>query len=114
MPFLRVLLPALFVLPVAAQALTPDEIEAAAYGSGELPEGQSALTVKLQVLLDRAGISPGVIDGYKGGMSESAVRVFEMREGFAPDGLLDPQVWQALGGRSAEPVIQSYTITAED
>ena len=42
--------------------MTADEINAAEF-SDALPEGASALTVKLQVLLDRAGANPGVILG---------------------------------------------------
>lgn len=97
-----------------AAALTPDEIDTAVYEGGALPDGQSGLTVKVQVLLDRAGVSPGVIDGYKGGMSESALRGFEEREGLPVDGVMDADVWAALGGDGAGPVLQSYTITAED
>ena len=56
-------------LPVSAQTDTPfsaADVEAASYGGGDLPSGRSALTTKVQVLLDRSGISPGVIDGFKG------------------------------------------------
>ncbi len=97
-----------------AFALSPDEIRNAAYEGGDLGEGQTALTFVTQVLLDRADISPGIIDGYKGGMSESAIRAFETREGFEVDGMLDPQVWEALGGPSAAPVLTEYRITEED
>ena len=103
-----------FVLAAPAVALTADDIRTAQYNDGTLPEGQSAIAVKLQVLLDRAGISPGVIDGYSGGMSESALRGFESREGFEIDGLLDPAVWSALGGGDGGDVLQSYTVTQGD
>lgn len=108
------LLSALLVFASPAAALTLDEINSSRYDGGMLPDGQSGLTVKVQVLLDRAGISPGVIDGYKGGMSESALRGFEEREGFQIDGILDPQVWSALGGDTAGAMLMSYTITDED
>jgi lipoprotein-anchoring transpeptidase ErfK/SrfK len=98
----------------SASGLTPAAIEAATYEGGDLPEDQSALTVKLQILLDRAGISPGVIDGLKGGMSESALRAFEERQGLPVDGMLDFEVWAALGGPLSGPVLRSYTITAAD
>ena len=106
---------ALMAIPtVTLAAPSAEEIDSATYSGGDLPDGQSALTVKLQVLLDRAGIAPGVIDGYKGGMSESALRAFERREGLTVDGVLDEEVWSALGGADAEPITQDYTITAED
>ncbi len=93
---------------------TPEEIEAASYQGGPLPDGQSAITVKTQILLDRAGISPGIIDGWKGGMSESAIAAFETREGFTADGQLDSQVWDALTATQPAPMLQSYTIPEED
>ncbi|WP_108483430.1 L,D-transpeptidase family protein [Oceaniglobus ichthyenteri] len=105
---------ALILISGQATALTPDAIETAAYDGGALPEGQSGLTVKLQVLLDRAGVSPGIIDGYKGGMSESALRGFEAREGLHVDGILDAEVWTALGGNGVYSVLMSYEITEDD
>ena len=101
-------------LSTSAFALTPTDVEDAQYAGGELPSGQSGIVVKLQVLLDRSGISPGVIDGYKGGMSESALRGFEAREGLKVDGILDSEVWSILGGQAAAPILMKYTITPED
>ena len=98
----------------AFAAPTPGEIDGASYDGGALADGQSGLTVKVQVLLDRAGVSPGIIDGYKGGMSESAIRAFEAREGLEPDGAMDADVWAALGGPEAGAVTTTYTITEAD
>lgn len=97
-----------------ALALTLEEIETATFDGSDIPEGQSGLSVKLQILLDRAGISPGVVDGYKGGMSESALRGFEERQGLPIDGMLDADVWSQLGGNEAMPMLVSYTVSAED
>ena len=102
------------MVSTSALGLTAEAIEAATYDGGDLPEDESALTAKVQVLLDRAGISPGVIDGHKGGMSESAIRAFETRQGLVPDGVLDFEVWAALGGPLAGPVLQYYTIAPSD
>ena len=104
----------LILLTSQASALTRDEIEQAGFTDSALPSGQSGLTVKLQVLLDRAGVSPGVIDGYKGGMSESALRAYEEQQGFEVDGLLDAEVWSALGGSDSTAITMDYTITDED
>lgn len=95
-------------------ALSPAAIDSATYEGTPLAEGRSALTVKVQVLLDRAGISPGVIDGYSGGMSETAMRAFEARAGLPVDGQLDAELWQALGGPQTSQIIRSYTITEDD
>lgn len=104
-------------LPVSAQTDTPfsaADVEAASYGGGDLPSGRSALTTKVQVLLDRSGISPGVIDGFKGGMSQSAIMAFERRSGLPIDGIMDPHVWNLLQSFAALPATQDYTIQPED
>ncbi|CTQ50625.1 Putative L,D-transpeptidase YkuD [Jannaschia donghaensis] len=112
---MRAILPCILIFASSpALAISPEDIETATYDGGAMPEGQSGLTVKLQVLLDRAGISPGIIDGYKGGMSESALRGFEAREGFDVDGLLDSEVWAALGGEADTTVLLSHKISGED
>ncbi|WP_372801871.1 L,D-transpeptidase family protein [Paracoccus seriniphilus] len=93
---------------------TAEDIEAATYTGGDLPAGRSALTAKVQVLLDRSGTSPGVIDGFKGGMSKSAIMAFERRSGLPMDGVMDPHVWNLLQSFAHEPVTMRYTITPED
>ncbi|TNC71411.1 L,D-transpeptidase family protein [Rubellimicrobium roseum] len=113
-PFVTTQPPVVTLPPTISGRLTPEAIEAATYLGGDLPEDASALTAKLQVLLDRAGIGPGVIDGVKGGMSRSALRAFEAQQGLPVDGVLDFEVWMALGGPLAGPVTQSYTITEQD
>lgn len=105
------------VAPARAQEdrrFTAADIEAAQYDGGTLPEGRSPLTAKVQLLLDRAGISPGVIDGFKGGMSQSAIKAFERRAGLPIDGVMDPHVWNLLQAFAERPVTQSYTITEAD
>ncbi|SDE43880.1 Lipoprotein-anchoring transpeptidase ErfK/SrfK [Paracoccus isoporae] len=100
--------------PAAAAPVTADAVESATYAGGTLPQGQAALTAKVQVLLDRAGVSPGVIDGIKGGMSRSAIAAFERRSGLPADGVMDARVWAALQTYAGEPIITDYTITAAD
>jgi lipoprotein-anchoring transpeptidase ErfK/SrfK len=68
--------------------------------------------VKLQVLLDRAGASPGVIDGFDGDNVRKAVRAFELMRGLPEDGVVDEAVIAAL--ETAEPVVGGYVITPED
>ena len=105
---------ALLLTASPAFALSPEAIETATFDGLEVPDGQSGLIVKLQVLLDRAGISPGVVDRYKGEMSESALRGFEERQGLLVDGILDAEVWSALVGHDAAPVLMAYTVSADD
>ena len=67
---------------------------------------------KLQILLDRAGASPGVIDGFDGDNVRKAVTAFETMRGFIADGIIDAEMIAAL--ETTEPVIGGYAITAED
>ena len=89
----------------------PDETT----GSDDAPPPQASpdpALVKLQVLLDRAGASPGVIDGFDGDNVRKAVRAFELMRGLPDDGVVDEAVIAALD--TAEPVVGAYVITAED
>jgi lipoprotein-anchoring transpeptidase ErfK/SrfK len=112
----KYLSPVAFLLAAStAQAsITAEDIANATYDGGTLPEGQSALAAKLQVLLDRADISPGVIDGYRGGMTTSAISAFETREGLTVDGELDPEVWARLGGDGAGEIVIQHQISEDD
>ncbi|WP_427026515.1 L,D-transpeptidase family protein (plasmid) [Aureimonas ureilytica] len=69
--------------------------------------------VRLQVLLDRAHASPGVIDGRAGGNTDKAIRAFEEMRGLKADGAVDEELWSALASDEA-PVVRSYTLTQED
>ncbi|WP_371070798.1 MULTISPECIES: L,D-transpeptidase [unclassified Sinorhizobium] len=79
--------------------------------SNPSPRPEPAI-VHLQILLDRAGSSPGVIDGYYGENVTKAIAAFETMQALPADGKLDPEVI----GRLADdmPVIQAYVISKED
>jgi lipoprotein-anchoring transpeptidase ErfK/SrfK len=78
-------------------------------------EGGGATALRVQWLLDRAGFSPGVIDGHWGKNTEKAVFWLQERLGLEPTGRVDPDLYRRLvaevGG--GEPV-RSYTVTRED
>jgi lipoprotein-anchoring transpeptidase ErfK/SrfK len=106
----------LSVSAASAQEFSREAIESATFAEGDaLPsvDQRSPLGFRLQVLLDRARISPGILDGYYGMNVEVAVRTFADREGLGPDGDLDAEVWEALGGDDEE-VLRDYEITEED
>ncbi len=69
--------------------------------------------VRVQVLLDRAHASPGVIDGQAGGNTDKAIRAFADLRGEKDGGTLDAAFWTALSADAA-PAVKSYEITAED
>ena len=64
------------------------------------------------MLLDRAGASPGVIDGFDGDNVRKAVFAFQLMTGLPADGTVTPAVIGLL--ESPDPVVGGYVITAED
>jgi lipoprotein-anchoring transpeptidase ErfK/SrfK len=79
------------------------------------PKGKNAKVeiAALQVLLDRAGISPGVIDGRMGSNVDKAVAAYEEKFGMR----LDATNAQALAEQldaTGGPAIVSYAITDKD
>ncbi|WP_298240211.1 L,D-transpeptidase family protein [uncultured Bradyrhizobium sp.] len=69
--------------------------------------------VRLQVVLDRAGSSPGVIDGLYGENVSKAIAGYEAMNGVSSDGKLDPDLTNTLDSDKT-PIVKSYTITADD
>lgn len=101
----------------AEPVLTAESVDGAGFEEASLEdesEGPSALALKVQVLLDRAGISPGVIDGYFGENVEKAIAAFERREGLPEDGVLDADVFAALAETGSDDVLVTYALTEED
>ena len=72
----------------------------------------SASVARLQILLDRAGVSPGVIDGLDGGNVRGAIAAFEAMQGLPVDGEIDARVIAAID--EAGQVIGTYVIKTED
>nr|WP_281379017.1 L,D-transpeptidase [Chthonobacter rhizosphaerae] len=72
------------------------------------------MVVKMQVLLDRAGMSPGVIDGYMGLNVRKAIVAFEAAQGLPADGVMDGATWSALSLYETEAVLAPYTLTEDD
>ncbi|EIM29522.1 L,D-transpeptidase family protein [Microvirga lotononidis] len=81
--------------------------------SGRSKETDPAI-VKIQVLLDRARFSPGVIDGRNGENLRNAIKAFEAAHDLKPDGNLDEDAWSKLKETSSDPALVEYTIKGED
>jgi lipoprotein-anchoring transpeptidase ErfK/SrfK len=90
-------------------ALERDEVNKAQYAEGEASE---AVVLKLQILLDRAHFSPGLIDGHEGKNTEIALKAFEVKAGLPADGKIDTDTWGKL--QDGEDVLTTYTITEDD
>ena len=70
-------------------------------------------TVAWQAALDRAGFSPGIIDGKAGPKMELALRAFQSARGLRVTGLQDDATRKALGVEKV-PATTNYKITAAD
>jgi len=70
----------------------------------------------LQAALDRAGFSPGEIDGRPGAVTKRALAAFQKEHRLRPTGEMDGKSWAALGVKpgNAEKTITQYSIAAED
>ena len=97
----------------AAPQLTMAEVNRAEF-DGKVPKRVSALLVRTQVLLDRAGFSPGVIDGRLGENVEKALSAFAAANGLPVDERLNREVWTRLVATSSEPVLAEYEISEAD
>jgi hypothetical protein len=66
-----------------------------------------------QVALDRAGFSPGEIDGKGGKNTEAALRAFQKAQGLTETGALDTNTIAKLAAVVENP-LATYAISAED
>jgi lipoprotein-anchoring transpeptidase ErfK/SrfK len=72
--------------------------------------------LRVQILLDRARFSPGIMDGRWGRNTEKAVFWLQRREGLRATGAVDEPTWerlQQLAGRSGELIVQRQ-LTQDD
>lgn len=99
-------------LPGAAASLTVDSINEATFETGRRED--SAVLVKAQVLLDRAGFSPGVIDGRQGENFDKALRAFQRRNALDDTGVINSVTFERLAATSSEPVVVEYEISPKD
>ena len=102
----------------AETTINPQAIENAKLDTiGAEPPAQpaphpDAAIVHLQVLLDRAGSSPGVIDGFDGDNVRKAIRGFEALNDLPVDGKLDPEVLARL--QADKPIMRTVEIRTQD
>ena len=96
----------------AAEQVTAQEIENAAFQADVLMSDQAALLVKVQVLLDRAHNSPGAIDGRPGRNLDHALGIYAHEHSLQPG--LNAVVIASLQKVEGGAITQSYTITAKD
>jgi lipoprotein-anchoring transpeptidase ErfK/SrfK len=108
-------LAAVMIWPSSAapqRTLTAADVNDAQWAGKRQPG--AAVVLKAQILLDRARISPGEIDGKMGENTRKAVRAFKALHDLRPGERIDEQVWQALTREHGDPVLTIYTITEKD
>jgi len=105
--------PPVVVAPAAPSPLAQAVNTAGFDPAAATPEAKQAYLTRAQVLLDRAHISPGVIDGQEGSNLTLALSAFQEAHRLTVDGKLNPATWDALVADGA-PALTDYVITAQD
>src|SRR5688572_1887461 len=72
---------------------TPPPRGKARRGKDQAAKGTDPLMLKTQVLLDRAGFSPGAVDARDGENVQKALAAFQQHNGLQPTGTLDADTW---------------------
>jgi lipoprotein-anchoring transpeptidase ErfK/SrfK len=101
----------LFACLVLFGALTPGKLALAAKREAPTPASRM---LAVQVRLDRAGFSPGEIDGQDGDNVRRALRAFQRAQGLRPTGRADGGTWRMLDRAELGDVVITYTISSED
>jgi len=94
-----------------AVLVVPSIVYAQKAGAGNKP-ADAGQALGVQVALDRAGFSPGEIDGQAGTKTRLALSEFQKSASLQPSGVVDEETLAALRV-SPEPLV-SYTITQQD
>jgi lipoprotein-anchoring transpeptidase ErfK/SrfK len=104
--FLPLCLPALVLIsacgsrdepaPAPSKAAGADTLAFADAPGGGETESADSLVMRAQVVLDRLGFSPGVIDGKEGQSYKLALAAWQESRGLTASGQLDPATQQAL------------------
>ena len=93
----------------AANAPLPEEAP-----SGLFTDARSRQVLAVQILLDRAKHSPGVIDGKTGGNTRRAILAYQKANGLAATGEVSSALLDHLTQAHGSDLFQTYTISGSD
>jgi lipoprotein-anchoring transpeptidase ErfK/SrfK len=108
------LLVALVPIAAAAADLDPAGINRADYAELSLDRDLHPEIVKAQIMLDRANLSPGEIDGQASARLEQAISAFTEAYGLPADTGWSRSFWRSLTSNVTGPVLVEYALTAAD
>ena len=101
--------------PVDAQRPAPPVlVPSMPVGDGVFEDERARRVLAAQILLDRSGHSPGVIDAVMGANTGRAIRAFERAQGLPADGRIDAVLIEALMRAHPGPLLQRHRITEDD
>lgn len=93
----------------AVEAPSPKQAPA-----GLFSDSRSQQLLAIQILLDRAKHSPGVIDGKRGGNTRRAILAYQKANGLAATGQASSQLLDHLTQAHGSDLFQTYTISSSD
>lgn len=96
---------------ISAESTNSGPVSLPVYGDVAGPS-----VLRVQILLDRALFSPGIVDGRWGRNTEKAVYWLQKREGLPASGHVDQATWERLqqaGGQPTE-LVRTHQLTADD
>ena len=103
-------------VPIAAAAaeLDPPGVNGAGYAELSLDRDIHPEIIKAQILLDRANLSPGEIDGQATARLDQAISAFAEAYGLPADTGWSRTFWLSLTSNVTGPVLVEYALTGTD
>ncbi len=101
------------IRPAATVTIDPDLVEIRGTNPVLRLHSKGAAVVRAAILLDRQWYSPGEIDGGFGERLSGAVSAWQHEHRLPETGSVDAATWASLE-LDVGPILQSYTVTAED
>ncbi len=101
------------IVPAAHEALAAHDPAQGAVLAQEIPDSEARPMMQAQVVLDRLGFTPGVVDGKTGLSTRNAVAGFQEANGLAATGQLDDVTTKALAQWNNIPATRVATIPDE-